>query len=209
MPAPDLMDLMWRYAQRGLVEWRDAPQELRRRAAACLLNQIAENDHQASTTIRTTYTEANANALRFIPMPPVGMKGMERCFFLPIRERRDDGSFAVSFDLFVLVARQNCLAFRFEPADPPDHPHSYTHVQLCTRLVRKTLILKVLPDWMPVSYPAFPVSASGPVELFLAMATSVHGHNRNGLARLLQDIFASVPNDAKHYAADLKSMLRT
>jgi hypothetical protein len=57
MPAPDLMDLMWRYAQRGLVEWRDAPQELRRRAAACLLNQIAEDDHQASTTIRTTYTE--------------------------------------------------------------------------------------------------------------------------------------------------------
>jgi len=160
----------------------DAPQELRRRAAACLLNQIAEDDHQASTTIRTTYTEANANALRFIPMPPVGMRGMERCFFLPIREKTDDGSFVVSFDLFVLVEQQNCLAFRFEPADPPDHPHSYTHVQLCTKLVRKTLILNVLPPWMPVSYPAFPVSASGPVELFLAMATSVHGHHRNGLA---------------------------
>jgi hypothetical protein len=202
------MDLMWRYAQRGLVEWRDAPQELRRRASACLLNQIAEDNHQASTTIHTTYTGANSSALRFIPMPPVGMRGMERCFFVPIREKKGDGSFIVSFDLFVLVEQQNCLAFRFEPADPPGHPHSYTHVQLCTRLVRRTLILSVLPAWLPVSYPAFPVSASTPVELFLAMATSVHGNHQGGLKTLLQDIFAGIPNDAKHYAEGLRNMLR-
>jgi hypothetical protein len=207
MPAPDLTDLLTRYAKLGLEEWSRAPGELQRRAGICLLNQIVENDYQLSKTINTDYTAADADALRFIPMPPVGMKGMERCFFLPIKKRSDGGSLEVSFDLFVLVDHQNCLAFRFEPADVPGHSHSYTHAQLCTRLRRKTLLLNVLPTWIPDTYPAFPVSASTPIELFLAMATSVHGNHQGGLRMLLQDIFVGLPNDAKHYADGLRNML--
>ncbi len=204
--APLLSDEDKRASDR-LEEWSHASGDLQRRAGICLLNQIAENDHHVNVTINTDFTEQNAGVHRFIPMPHKGMSGIERCFFLPIRKRRDDGSSAVSFDLFLLVAGQNCIAFRFEPADPLNHAHSYTHAQLCTKLVRKTLIPNVLPVWMPSSYPAFPVSASGPVQLFLAMATSVHGNHSNGLKRLLQDIFENAPNDAKHYAADLQGML--
>jgi hypothetical protein len=207
MAAPDLTDLLTRYAKRGLEEWSRAPAELQRRAGICLLNQIAENDYQVSKTINTDYTAASADALRFIPMPPVGMKGMQWCFFLPIKKRSEDGSVQVSFDLFVLVTGQNCLAFRFEPADIPSSAHNYTHAQLCTRLRRRTLLVNVLPAWIPDSYPAFPISASTPVELFLAMATSVHGNHLGGVKMLLQDIFAGAPNDAKQYADDLRNML--
>ena len=84
MPVPDLIDLMGLYARQGIAHWQSAPAELRKRANECLPNVIADNDAEAAITINTIYDPTKAAQLKFIPMPKVRQRGIERCFFLPV-----------------------------------------------------------------------------------------------------------------------------
>jgi len=208
MPAPDLIDLMTLYSRRGIADWRNAQGELRQRARNCLGTAIAENDAEASVTIRTIFNERNANRLRFIPMPKVPTGGIERCFFLPIRETTDKGEEIASFDLFLLVARTDCLAFRFEPAHVPQTTHRYGHVQMSRKMLRKSIEPTGVPKWLPVSYPAFPLATSDPLRMFLSMATAIHGYE-GGVTRVLQDIFRGVgrAREVGPYLDELKKLL--
>ncbi len=45
-----------------------------------------------------------------------------------------------------------------------------------------------LPQWLPDSYPAFPVPAEDWTEMFIAMITAVHGH-QGGVDSLIRDLF--------------------
>lgn len=115
MPSIDLWDLMGLYARQGIADWHIANYGLRRRATECLGTAIAENETEAFVTIGTIYNVANANRLRFIPMPKRPKHGIERCFFLPIREMKARGEETVAFELFLLVEKKNCLGFVSNP----------------------------------------------------------------------------------------------
>jgi hypothetical protein len=208
MPSLDLIDLLGLYARRGIDDWNGAAHELRKRAQVCLGTAIAENVTEAFVTIQTIYNEANANRLRFIPMPKHPKGGIERCFFLPVREIKAGGQEKVAFELFLLVARTDCLAFRFEPAHAFPSTHGYGHVQFSRKMLRRTIEVPNIPDWFPVSYPAFAISTSDPLRMFLSMATAVHGYS-SGLVSVLQDIFqtASRAADSAAYLNELKKML--
>src|SRR5689334_972888 len=127
MPSTDYVELMKLYARRGIADWKSAAPELRLRASKCLGTAIAENETEASVTIQTFYDQNNASRLRFIPMPKHPKKGIDRCFFLPVREIQHGGTETVAFELFLLVARTDCLAFRFEPAHKGPTVHNYGH----------------------------------------------------------------------------------
>jgi hypothetical protein len=208
MPSADLFDLLRLYARAGIADWKNASDELRRRAAECLGTAIADDEAQASVTISTIYNQANASRLRFIPMPKHPRRRIERCFFLPIHERASHGQESTAFDLFLLVGGRDCLAFRFEPAHAPSSAHAYGHVQMCRSLLRKTIEVKVIPNWFPVSYPAFAISTSDPLQMFLSKATAVHGYS-GGIVKVLQDIFqkASRPSEAVLYLEKLTTLL--
>jgi hypothetical protein len=190
MPELNYEDLMWLYARQGIADWLEADDALKKRARECLgAGGIAESNSEARGTIGTIYDGTNSDCLRFIPMPKVPVNsGIDRCFFLPIRQLKRDGREIVGFELFMLVARTDCLAFRFEPAHSPRSAHGYGHAQLCREMHRKTIEVKGIPVWMPDRYPAFPISASAPLEIFLCMAMAVHGYH-TGLLTVLQDIF--------------------
>jgi hypothetical protein len=207
MAAPNLMDLMRLYARRGISDWKGAPEELRRRASYCLGAEIADNDAEAMVTISTVYNQANASRLRFIPMPKHPRSGAERYLFLPIREMDAAGRERIAFDLFMLVARRDCLAFRFEPAHRPPSTHSYGHVQMSRMMLKKSILVQTLP-WLPDSYPAFPLPASDPLKMFLSMATAVHGYTA-GVVTVLQQIFqaASRTGEAGLYINELTKLL--
>jgi hypothetical protein len=209
MPSLDLIDLMKLYARRGVEDWNTACGELRGRAAKCLGTGIAEKYDQARVTIDTVYNALNANQLSFIPMPKLSKGKIDRCFFLPVREY-DGVQETVAFELFLLVARTDCLAFRFEPAHRlPSTRHGYGHVQMSRTMLRKTIQVHGVPGWLPDSYPAFPLSTSDPLKMFLAMATAVHGYASGGLADLLTDIFQKAGRavDSAGYLKELKEML--
>jgi hypothetical protein len=207
MPSADLVDLLRLYARQGIADWRNAPAELRQRALACLGSGIADNDTEALVTISTIYNHTNAKRLRFIPMPKHPRSGIERCFFLPIRERSGVQE-STSFDLFLLVAQRNCLAFRFEPAHRPSSAHAYGHVQICRSMLRKTIEVKGIPAWFPVTYPAFSISTSDPLRMFLSMTTAVHGYF-GGVVKVLQEIFQKEnrAGDAVLYLDVLRTLL--
>lgn len=183
----DYIDLMKLYARRGTADWKLAPWELQTRAAKCLGFRIAENYKQARVTIDTISNLRNADQMRFIPMPKLSRGKIDRCFFRPLR-KYDGIEVTVTFELFLLVRRTDCLAFRFEQAHRRRKTrHGYGHVQM-SRKMKGTIEVEGIPEWLPDSYPAFPISTSDPLRMFLAMATAVHGY-ADGLEKLLDEMF--------------------
>jgi hypothetical protein len=203
----DFEGLMRNYARRGIADWKDiksTPRELRDRARDCLGLGIAQDEPQAFVTISTTFDGTNLDRLRFIPMPKLPSRpGIDRCFFLPVRRRWPGGQETVVFELFLLVAQKNCLAFRFEPKHRRGDAHIYGHVQLCRTLSRP---VTGVPPWLPDKYPAFPTSVSEPLGGFLCMATAVHGHG-TGVVPILEEIFQGRPFELARYIDELKKVL--
>lgn len=215
MPVADLDELMKLYARRGVAEWEKAPAERRNRAPTCLGLAIADDDDQAAVALGAIYTKDIADRFRagemdsrfrYIPMPTFPKKtGIECSFFLPIREPGNDGR--VSFDLFLIVTGRNCIGFRFEPAHPGTL-HGYGHVQACKALLRKSLPLATLPPWFPDRYPAFAISTSNPLRMFLSMVTAMHGY-QGGVTRIIVEIFqtANRTGEANLYLNELSALL--
>jgi hypothetical protein len=201
------MHLMQLYAQEGISQWKTAPNNLKFRAQACLGTAIAENETEAFVTLATIYNGQNATRLRFIPMPKKPKHGIERSFFIPVREYRPSGELIVGFELFLLVSGMNCLAYRFEPAHRMPTVHNYNHVQMSQQLLRKTIPTAV-PTWLPDKYPAFPLSTTNPLRVFLAMITAMHGY-AGGVVAVLQDIFlkAGRAPETAAYLSELQAML--
>ncbi len=192
MLSKELSDLLWLYARRGIADWRQAPSMLRKRATECLGAEIADNESEAAITLHTIYNGKNAKQLRFIPMPRHPKRpGFERSFFIPVCQAKKE-TITVGFDLFLIVnaATKNCLAYRFEPAHDLPSVHNYGHVQMTQKLLLKTIPSKTI-DWIPVSYPAYPLYSSDPLRMFLSMATAVHGYN-NGILHVIQEVFVEV-----------------
>lgn len=205
----DYVDLMKLYARQGIAHWNSAPWDLQTRARKCLGFGIAEKYEQARVTIDTIYNSRNANQLSFIPMPKLSKGGIDRCFFLPIRAY-DGAEVTVAFELFLLVRRTDCLAFRFEPAHRrPSTRHGYGHVQMSRKMLRRTIEVQGIPEWLPDSYPAFPMSTSNPLKMFLAMATAVHGYADGGLEDLLGEMFQAAGRaiEIPIYRKELKEAL--
>ena len=206
----DLKKLMSAYSRRGVNDWKnEAAGGLRVAASGCLPNAIVEYDWEIGRVI-----DGRPQERKFIPMPRHGYKkkGFEWCFFLPKRVRGE----LKSLTLFILVnrARRDCLAFRFEGSS--HGPHGYSHVQLTSKLSKSGLMMPAqivvekpcLPEWLPVSYPAFPIPATNWTEMFLAMATAVHGRY-GGIDILLQEVLqeAQSTHCAHRYGAMLEERL--
>ena len=210
MSTHKLDTLMLLYARRGIDDWKKANPMMRQKASRCLGANIADNEAEAAVTINTNYSpdgDPHTKRIRFIPMPKINKKGIERSFFLPIR-RWMNGGWNLSFDLFMLVSQKNCLAFRFEPAHAQKSRHSYPHVQLSKRLLLKSIQPNGVPEWLPENYPAFPIPARDPLGIFLSMTISVHGFH-GGMDDLLQDVLerANRPNQVRTYMQELRGIL--
>ena len=188
----NLEKLLRLYATRGLAEWQNlVPLEERRITRDRLGLKIVENEWEIQNTILST---TNPN-LRFIPMPRVNHSGIKHCFFLPIGSPHENG---MKFELFLVVDEENCLGFRFETADS-EGTHNYNHVQITCQM---TLSANGIPPWIPKSYPAFPMGSAEPLDMFLYMATSVHGYG-GGMQQVIQEIFEEDPKCRKEYLAAL------
>ena len=121
-------------------------------------------------------------------MPKVGYRSeIDHCFFLP-RSIQSGATGGQSFILFILLADDQSLAFRFDPAEAGGKRHDYAHMQFCRTLNDVDLPFIEIPDWVPQRDPAFPLPSSDPVKLFLVMATAVHGRS-GGVVQVIIDIF--------------------
>jgi hypothetical protein len=210
MPSPNLMDLMRLYASHGIADWNDKRKThygVQKRARECLGAAIAENKTEAFVTIGTIYNESNADRLRFIPMPKRPKHGIERAFFIPVNRINDKGVIITTFELFLLVKEKFCLAYRFELPHPAPTVHDYSHVQMSHKMLRETIPTAV-PNWLPIRHPAFPLSISGSLRMFLTMITAIHGYS-GGTLSILQEIFqqAGRSPEASLYVSELKEML--
>ena len=171
------------YSWRGWRDWKDAG-KLRDGVDKWLVNSIVGEDSEVDRAIYGRPDER-----KFIPMPKHGYRGFKWGFFLPMIVKGE----LKTLILLILVdpRKRNCVAFRFESAK--GGRHGYTHIQMTSRLSKSGLPDKIsdevsfLPRWLPDKYPAFPIRAENRMEMFLAMATAVHG-GCGGIDVLIQDI---------------------
>ena len=204
MPGPNLLsDLMLQYALRGLYDWQqNTTDKVQSRARECLSNRIPSTDGELH------YEFSKQAPEKFFPMPKSGYRPeIEHGFFLPRSNGYGvDGGW--SFILFILLQKDNSLAFRFEPAQPTGCRHDYAHIQFCRKIGNNDLTPIGIPDWIPERDPAFPLPSSDPVKLFLLMATAVHGRS-GGVKKVIVDIFqnASEPNKSNKYIDLLRKTL--
>ena len=195
------------YSRRGIKDWKSTADSLRTEVRRLLGNSgLAQNEAEAAQTIHAYWNQYDLQRHKFIPMPRHPDEAGTCWFFLPIRQRAKNGSDEMGFEVFVLLDEEHRLAFRFEPADRAS-THDYGHVQLTKSLRKKTIDPKIVP-WIPDSYPAFPIGTSDPLDIFLAMAVSVHG-NTGGFERILQKMFqmASRSSEYKFYQERLQKVL--
>ena len=200
----DLKNLMLGYSRRGMEDWKaEADDELRQSARECLPNAIVENEWEVSQAI-----DGRLNERKFIAIPKRGYKGFKWGFFLLNRDRNNGNLKSLILFLLVDQEERRCLAFRFE--GDPSGPHGYAHVQMTSDLKKLRLPSQIgsgkwaLPDWLPESYSAFPVSAKSWLQMFLVMATSVHGRD-GGINALIQEIFQG--DSARRYKEKLDATL--
>ncbi len=106
---------------------------------------------------------------RFIPMPNPRPNDIEYSFFMPIST-----SSGTAFDLLLLCRGDYWFGFRFEPADRTTH--EYGHIQMNRRMRGGEVCIPGPPEWLPTSYPAFPLRTSEPMQMFLSMIVSIHGY---------------------------------
>jgi hypothetical protein len=188
------------YALRGVKDWNSKVPEATRKRARRLLgpSNIADKEWEVMNTIEAI--RGGQRRQLFIPMPKVFHTGIEVCFFLPLREADD----RAAFDLLLLCETDNCLGFRFEPAQLGTH--DYGHVQMNRKMMRESVEVSGLPGWVPESYPAFPLRTSDPLEMFLSMATAVHGY-RQGMSELLTDLLTEPLRRKAYLEAIERAML--
>ena len=205
MAENELQILMRLCSQRGFQEWRDADTGLKDAAAKCLPGRIVE-----SGEIQDAIHGETGRLYVPMPLPPgksksrkSGHRGFERCFFCP----KNSNGQLVSLILFLLINLDGkCLVLRFETDHGQDTTHGYSHVQLTKR--DEQLDFPCTPNWLPDSYPAVPVPACNPLDLFLSMMTAVYGFPSR-IDTLIMEVFRETARakDVHLYLERLKSML--
>lgn len=175
-----LKELVLPYAQWGARKWKDKPKKLRERDKRTLdveIASLAQVDEAVMSPIRPT-----RGMLRLIPMP-CDARGVTCSFFVPVLSHNSCTAFHL-----VVLAGDGQLAFRIEPGDVGSGwTHRYDHVQLCKSIGHRSYRLPNAPEWLPESYPAFPVPGECIISRFLAMIVAMHG-----FADSLKEVFDEV-----------------
>lgn len=196
----ELEELVLPYALWGANRWNKQPREIRRRAEKSLNVEIADPalvNRAVMSPIGSTQS-----TLTLIPMP-CDPKGVTCSFFAPVRSHNLHTSFHL-----VVLAEEGQLAFRIEPGDVgPGWTHRYDHVQLCKSIGNHSYTLPNVPNWLPESYPAFPVPGGCIVSRFLAMIVAMHGF-ADSLNAVFDVIFPSRPMLRKKYSEITKDLLK-
>lgn len=169
---------MQRFALHGLKPCREFGQENAEHAAATeLLQQCDPDENRIYTELVSGRLRAQA-PLGFYPMPlgPGGRGGFSLAFFRPAILNHDA---APESDVEVILLSgtpPSRLGLRFERGRDEDDTHGYGHMQF-TREFRPSGPTTDVPDWMPLSYPAFPTRCIAMCDTWLAVLVSLYGLN--------------------------------
>lgn len=199
----DFADLLRDYAIFGAKAFNKVPEDYRRRIEKSIEGKIERNERQ----IERLFHELKSGNIQlyfpFLPVPESGAKGFQRAFFVPRFSTPPQGGFHCAFCVVLWIdhtSEENrwghTMAFRLEPADSGDSAHAYPHIQISKR-VRSVgnqagVVRTSLPEWIPDSYPAFPLPAESPMGFFASALASIHGYNKNYLGKFAPKVLSNV-----------------
>ncbi len=197
-----LDELVKPYAELGIAQWGELNSKEQGEAEEALGGRvdIATNAPQANRAINKPFEPGSRAKLLLIPMPHPPKRAF-RAFFALVKNTRGDPS----FDMVILPANEGCpVAFRFEPGEQESSTHKYEHVQLSRKIGHKSIQLPNIPEWIPDSYPAFPIPSNDLASRFLTMLIAMHGYPEK-VEDLLEKMFKG--KRERNYQQLMKSML--
>ncbi len=197
----ELKELVLPYALWGARWWvNKASRKVRKQAEETLGIEIASPELVNKTVMSPISTAQSI--LTLIPMP-CDVKGVTCAFFAPVVSHNSHTAFHL-----VILAEGGQLAFRIEPGDVgAGWKHRYDHIQLCKSIGHSSYALPNAPDWLPESYPAFPVPGGSVVSRFLAMIVSMHGF-ADDLNKVFEEMFPARPVLGEKYSCIIKKLLK-
>ena len=167
----EIEELMWRYARRGVRDWVQSGESGRQEKVEKHLGaRIVNNEEFLEATAALTGGLAQVKGL--IPVPDLSVGNIKWVFFKPLCT--SDGE--LMFDLVFWLPGNKHIGFRLEPAHQyRDGRHKYSHVQLSSRFDDRRIVPADPLDWLPRSYPAFPVPGTHSLDRFLMLVVALHG----------------------------------
>lgn len=195
---PWVHELLMPYALLGWKEWAQTNDEPRRRRhRECLEGNIVDHEYDVRQVITSPASSRIGGRFPLLPMPKAP-DTIEQAFFLPLSDPVEGSPPRYSFELFIIVGDNSCMAFRWELGHSAPSTHGYSHVQMCRRLARRELGISCLPDWIPDNYPAVPIRAANSFGLFLCMVTAMHGLE-GGILQLIVEMMQGEPGARNTY----------
>ena len=191
------------YALRGVKEWASTMGRgnSHTRAEEILGARIANNEYLASTAVLAGGREEGSD---LIPVPNLSVGNIEWAFFKPLPI--DEGA-ELAFDIVLLLPGRKHIGFRLEPAHKDENGrHAYSHVQLSSRFRRRKVVPENPLDWLPKSYPAFPVPGTCSLDRFLMLVVALHGFP--SCARtVLRSLCETRPTQFREYFGRVSALL--
>lgn len=192
---------MWRYARQGVQDWVKSSESGRQERVEKILGARIVNNEEYLETIAGGLTQVYG----WIPIPALSVKSIKWAFF---KLRRVGAEPKLMFDVvFLLRSGNKHIGFRLEPAhDHKDGRHKYSHVQLSSRFDGKRIIPEEPLEWLPTSYPAFPVPGTHSLDRFLMLVVALHGFP-DRIGTVLPEIWPGRLGKGQEYVSRVHSLL--
>lgn len=162
---------MQRYASSAAEQWAKLDSAAHKAVSAVVAGGLARDGASVNRVV------LGKSAPRFLPMarlPALQKAGYVWGAFLPVRS---DGHLDALYLLLPAKDAPHSLAFRFEKGDVGSL-HGFWHMQFARKVKLadgSDLSLKGVPEWLPDSWPAFPIPGDSWLDVFLVMLAAVHG----------------------------------
>ena len=191
---------MWRYARQGVQDWVESSESGRQERVERILGARIVNGQEYLETIARDLTQAYG----WIPVPALSVKSIKWAFF---RLRQVGVDAKLMFDLvFLLQSGDKHIGFRLEPAHHRGERHKYSHVQLSSRFDQKRIIPEEPLEWLPTSYPAFPIPGTRSLDRFLMLVVALHGFP-DRVGTVLPEIWPGRLGKGQEYVGRVHSLL--
>jgi hypothetical protein len=205
----DFCDILRDYSHSGLKYFKKLPGAIQQGIRQSLGNKLEENSQLFDLKF-SKIKQGKSSSLNFLPMPQPGGDDFAASFFLPYITGTSCYTCSFTVLFWINFGKGATCAIRFEPSGGQDNAHGYTHMQLSRDVQGMSTSFEL---WTPSSYPAVPLGYHHPIQLFVGIATAVHGYapgpkaSNNYVRRAILDAIGDA-SAAKKILCEVDRMLK-
>lgn len=200
MTETGVEELIRLYTLAGVEDWRDWRRSGSRMAQPNLERILGARISASPADAMQVVYQRNAD---FVPAKRLAASNIEWAFFRPHREQGAEWM----FDVALWLPGRNHILFRLEPPGQRfNSRHRYNHVQLSRRGKGGSPRPQEPHEWLPDSYPAFPIPGRSSLDRFLMLIVALHGFPAC-TRTVLSDMWGGRPSKVREHIRRVANLL--